>query len=133
MLLWSNVKAGFKIHTSFNQKAIKSIVLHDDILILNYVTKKGNEEDFCFNDIADADLFLYNTLSGYRSGQFSVNLLKNFLKNTSTRLKGYIPTESTGFGRLIYLNYGRFIITQEVETISALSRSIPPKKTPEQL
>lgn len=124
MLLWPNVKAGFKTHTNFNQKSIKSIMLHDDILILNYVTKKGKGEDFYFNDITDADLFLYNTLSGYRTGQFSSNLLKNFLKNTSTRLKGYIPTENTGFGRLRYLNYGRFIIAQEIETISALSRKM---------
>lgn len=122
MLLLGNVKAGFKTHTRFKENAIRSIILEDDVLSLNYLTKTGSEETCSLPDIEDADYFLHNTLHGYRHGQFSSELLENFLAMISNRLMTYIPTDSTGFGKLRNINYGRFIVAEAVEVVSAINR-----------
>lgn len=123
MLLLQNIKSGYKTHTNFNEKAIKSIYLEDDVLSLSYITKLGNEAEFQFPLPDDADYFLYSTLEGYSEGQFSLELLKNFMDTVSVPILAHIPAADTGYGKLKNLNLGRFYIAQAIEVISSINNS----------
>lgn len=117
MELVENIKMGIK-HTVFNEKAIKSVILDDDILYLNYTTKQGTPAEIMFPNVEDADIFLCNTLAGYRQGQFTGDILGNFLENVAYCLKAKIKKAHTGFGRLSNLSFGRFMMAQAIENLT---------------
>ena len=128
-MLGKTLRKTQKIHKStktfklnFNCQAIMSVVLHDDILVLNYMTKHGTQEELMFPDLGDIDAFFYSTMDNYFSDKFSKKALELFLKTTSRLLKEKILTAATGFGSCSVV-YARFIIMKAVEMLDVTKKS----------
>ena len=109
---------GIEDSRKFNAKAVKAVFLHDDILILSYVTKRGGFDQVMFSDLDDADYFLVNTLEGYRSGQFSIKKLEQLFEILKDAIISQILTAQKGYGYCRNLSHARFIIAQAVAFIA---------------